>query len=86
MTKLQNTQLSHNSLVSTVSDYGLDDGVRSLAGAWDFSSSLCIQTSFDAHLASSPVGTEGKGQPEYVADHPHLVPKLRMSRSYTSPP
>jgi hypothetical protein len=46
--------------VSIVSDYGLDDraiGVRSPAGAKDFSSSLCVQTGSGAHPASSPMGT-----------------------------
>jgi hypothetical protein len=45
-----------------VSDYGQDDraiGVRSTAGAKDFSSSLCVQTGSEAHPASSPVGTGG---------------------------
>jgi hypothetical protein len=40
---------------SIVSDYGLDDraiGVRSLAGAKNFSSSLCVQTGSGAHPAS----------------------------------
>jgi hypothetical protein len=47
---------------SIVSDYGLDDraiGVRSPAGAKDFSSSLCVQTGSGAHPASCPVGTGG---------------------------
>jgi hypothetical protein len=47
---------------SIVSDYGLDDraiGVRSPAGAKDFSSSLCVQTGSGAHPASCPMGTEG---------------------------
>jgi hypothetical protein len=38
--------------VSIVSDYGLDDrviGVRSPAGAKDFSSILCVQTGSGAH-------------------------------------
>jgi hypothetical protein len=42
--------------------YGLDDraiGVRSPAGAKDFSSTLCIQTGSGAHPASCPVGTGG---------------------------
>jgi hypothetical protein len=45
-----------------VSDYGLDDweiGVRSTAGAKDFSSSLCVQTSSGAHPASCTTGTGG---------------------------
>jgi hypothetical protein len=43
-----------------VSDYGLDDraiGVRSPAGAKDFSSSLCVQTGSGAHPASCTMGT-----------------------------
>jgi hypothetical protein len=60
-----------------VSDYGLDDRaieVRSLAGAKDFSSSLCVQTG--VHPASCPMGTGGgvlspgiKARPERDADH-----------------
>jgi hypothetical protein len=45
-----------------VSDYGLDDramGVRSQAGAKDFSSILCVQTGSEAHPVSCPVGTGG---------------------------
>jgi hypothetical protein len=45
-----------------VSHYGLDDreiGVRSPAGAKDFSSNLCVQTGSGAHPASSPMGTGG---------------------------
>jgi hypothetical protein len=48
---------------SIVSDYGLDDraiGVRSPAGAKDFSSILCVQTCSGAHPASCPMGTGGK--------------------------
>jgi hypothetical protein len=43
-----------------VSDYGLDDraiGVRSPAGAKDFSSNLCVQTGSGAHPASCKMGT-----------------------------
>jgi hypothetical protein len=45
-----------------VSDYGLDDraiGVRSLAGAKDLSSSLCVQTGSGAHPASCTMSTGG---------------------------
>jgi hypothetical protein len=45
-----------------VSDYGLDDraiGVRSPAGAKDFSSSLCVQTGSGAHPASCTMCTWG---------------------------
>jgi hypothetical protein len=61
-----------------VSDYGLDDraaiGVRSPAGAEDFSSSLCVQTGSVAHLASCTMGTGGpfpggKARPGRDADH-----------------
>jgi hypothetical protein len=62
---------------SIVSDYGLDDlaiGVRSPAGANDFSSSLCVQTGSEAHPASCPMGTGGpfsggKARPGRDADH-----------------
>jgi hypothetical protein len=60
-----------------VSDYGLDDraiGVRSPAGAKDFSSSLCVQTGSGAHPAYCPMGTGdpfpgGKARPGRDADH-----------------
>jgi hypothetical protein len=60
-----------------VSDYGLDDraiGVRSPAGAEDFSSILCVQTGSGAHPASCTMGTEGpfpggKSRPGRDADH-----------------
>jgi hypothetical protein len=45
-----------------VSDYGLDDrsiGVRSLAGANNFSSNLCVHTGSGAHPASCTMGTGG---------------------------
>jgi hypothetical protein len=62
---------------SIVSDYGLDDraiGVRSPAGAKDFSSNLCVHTGSGAHPASSPMGTggpfpRGKARPGRDADH-----------------
>jgi hypothetical protein len=65
------------SSVSIVSDYGMDDraiGVRSPAGAKDFSSTLCVQTGSGAYPASCPVGTggpfpEGKAQLRRDADH-----------------
>jgi hypothetical protein len=60
-----------------VSDYGLDDwaiGVRSRAGAKDFSSSLCVQTGSGAQPASCTMGTRGpfpggKARPGRDADH-----------------
>jgi hypothetical protein len=62
---------------SIVSDYGLDGraiGVRSPAGAKDFSSSLCDQTGSGAHPASCTMGTGGpfpggKARPGRDADH-----------------
>jgi hypothetical protein len=85
--------VSRGSSGSIVSDYGLDDRaieVRYPTGAEDFSSSLCVQTSSGAHPASYPMGTGvlspgvkcGRGVT--LTTHPHLVPRLRMSRSYTS--
>jgi hypothetical protein len=53
---------SRGSSVSIVSDYGLDDrliGVRSPAGAKNFSSVLCVQTGSEAHPASCIMGTGG---------------------------
>jgi hypothetical protein len=58
----------------------------------NFSSSLCVHTGSGAHPASCPMGTRdpfpgGKARPRRDADHsPHLVPRSRMSRSYTSSP
>jgi hypothetical protein len=60
-----------------VSDYGLDGraiGVRSAAGAKDFSSSLCVQTGSGAHPASCTMGNGGpfpggKVRPGRDADH-----------------
>jgi hypothetical protein len=52
--------MSRVSSGSIVSDYGLDDraiGVRSPAGAKDFSYSLFIQTGSGAHQASCTMGT-----------------------------
>jgi hypothetical protein len=60
-----------------VSGYGLNDrasGVRSPAGAKDFSSVLCVQTGSGAHSDSCTVGTGGpfpggKARPGRDADH-----------------
>jgi hypothetical protein len=62
---------------SIVSDYGLDDraiGVRSPAGAKDFSSNFCVQTGSGVHPASCTMGTGdpfpgGKARPGRDADH-----------------
>jgi hypothetical protein len=70
---------------SIVSDYRLDDraiGVRSPAGAKDFSSTLCVQTGSEAHLASCPMGTGGhfpggkRGRGVMLTTHPHLMSRL----------
>jgi hypothetical protein len=53
---------SRGSSVSIVSDYGVDDraiGVRSPAGAKDFSSNLCVQIGTEAHPSSCTMGTGG---------------------------
>jgi hypothetical protein len=80
---------------SIVSDYGLDDraiGVRSPAGAKDFSSNLSVQTGSGAHPASCRMDTRGpfsgakRGWGVTLTTHPHLVPRSRMNRSYTSSP
>jgi hypothetical protein len=58
----------------------------------DFFSNLCVQTGSGANPPSSTMGTGGpvpgtKARPGCDADHlPHLVPRSRMSRSYTSSP
>jgi len=62
---------------SIVSGYGLDDraiGVRSPAGAEDFSSSLCVQTGSGAQPSSCTMGTGvpfpgGKARPGRDTDH-----------------
>jgi hypothetical protein len=80
---------SLGSSVSIVSDYGLDDraiGVRSPAGAKDFSSNLCVQTSSEAHPASCPFPGAKRGRGVTLTTHPHLMPRSRMSMSYTPSP
>jgi hypothetical protein len=75
-----------------MSDYRLDDGVRSLAETDDFCSSLCVQTSSEAHTASYPMGNVSsfqgvrRGRGVTLTTHPRLVPRSRMSSSCTSPP
>jgi hypothetical protein len=67
-----------------VSDYGVDDraiGVRSPAGAKDFSSIICVQTGSGAHPASCPKGTGdpfpgGKARTGREADHSPLPTAL----------
>jgi hypothetical protein len=55
----------------------------------DFSSSLCVQTGFGPTQPSvqwvpgvSSLGLK-RGRGVTLATHPHLMPRLRMSRSYT---
>jgi hypothetical protein len=72
--RLQIVPWNWGSLVGIVFDYRLDDGVRSLAEAKDFSSSFCVQTSSEPHPASYPMGIEvpflgGKARPGSDADH-----------------
>jgi hypothetical protein len=73
---------------SIVSAYGLDDraiGVRSPAGAKDFSSILCVQTGSGTHPASCTLGTGGpfpggKARKGRDADHssPSSVEELHL--------
>jgi hypothetical protein len=81
------------SSVSIVSGYGLDERTiefRPPAEAKGFF--LCVQTGSGAHPASCTMGFGGpfpgaKERPGRDADDsPHLVPRSRMSRSYTSSP
>jgi hypothetical protein len=75
-----------------MSDYGQTTGVPSPTEAEDVSSSLCVQTSSEAYPASCTMSTGGpfpgvkRGQGLMLTTHPHLVFKLRMSRSYASSP
>jgi hypothetical protein len=92
-----NEKVELGSSGSIVSEYGLDDraiGVRTLAGAKDFSSILCVQTGSGSHPASCTMGTGGpfpgglkRGRGVMLTTHPpHLVPRSWMSRSYTPLP
>jgi hypothetical protein len=92
---IYNIYRSRVSSGSIVSDYGLDGraiGVRSPAGAKDFSFSLCVQTGFGAHPPSCTMGTGvlspgvKRGRCVMLTTHPHLVPRSWMSRSYTPLP
>jgi hypothetical protein len=85
------------SSVSIVPGNRLDDRaieVRSPAEAKGFTSSLSVQTGSGANPDSCTMGTGGgpfpraKARPGLDGDHsPHVVPRSRMSRSYTlSPP
>jgi hypothetical protein len=74
-----------------VSDYRLDDRaseVQSPEEVKDFSSSLSVQTTSEAHQAFYPMGTGGpfpgvkRDWEVTLTTHPHLVPRSRMSSSY----
>jgi hypothetical protein len=58
----------------------------------DFSSSPCVQTGSGAHPASCTMGTEGpfsgakRDRGVTLTTHPYVVPRSRMSRSYSSSP
>jgi hypothetical protein len=57
-----------------------------------FFPSLCVQTSSGAHPASCPMGTRGPfpgakhSRGVTLTTHPNLLPRSRMSRSYTPHP
>jgi hypothetical protein len=81
--------------VSIVSGYGLDDQAnefRSRQRRKDFSSSLSVQTGSGVHPASCAVGTgfpfsgAKRGRGVTLTTYPHLVPRPRVSRSYTFSP
>jgi len=61
--------MSRVSLGSILSDYRLDDRGSIRDRGKGFSSSLCAQTSSEAHSASYPMGTGGKAWPRCDADH-----------------
>jgi hypothetical protein len=73
----------------SISDYRLDHRGSIPAEAKEFSSSLCVQTSSGAHPASLPRGTGGpfpgvkRGWGVKLTIHLHLVPRSRMTRSYS---
>jgi hypothetical protein len=92
-TRLIRWDRSRCSSVSIVSDYGLDYRAirdRSPAEAKDISSNLCVQTDSGAHPTSCTMGTGSpfpgtkRGRDVTLTTHPYLVPRSRMSRSYTS--
>jgi hypothetical protein len=75
-----------------VSDYSLDDQGLTSAEAKDFSSSLCVQTCSEAHVASYSMGTKGGPLPGekhgwgMTLTISHLVLRSRMSWRYNSSP
>jgi hypothetical protein len=75
-----------------VSDYKLDDQFQSPVEAKHSSCSLCVQKSTEIYQASYPMGTGDPflgimcGWGMMLTTHPLLVPRSRISRSYTSTP
>jgi hypothetical protein len=75
-----------------VTDYGLDDRGSIPDRDRRFFSSLSFQTGSGAHPASYPMGTGRffpgvkRGRGVMLTTHPHLAPRLSMSRNYTSSP
>jgi hypothetical protein len=69
--------------------YRLDDQGSIPEEANDFSSSLCVQTSSEAHPNSYPLGTGGsfpgvkRGRGVTLTTHSHQVPRSRECSSYT---
>jgi hypothetical protein len=57
-----------------------------------FSCNLCVQSGSEAHPVSCAMGTGGpfpgakRGRGVTLTTHPHLVPRSRISRSYSSSP
>jgi hypothetical protein len=84
--------MNWGSSVSVVCDYTLDDRtteVRSPAEAKDFSCSICVERPSQPPIQWTPgvLSPGGKARSGSDSDHsPHLVPRSRMSRSYTSSP
>jgi hypothetical protein len=81
------TRAAHSVLCLTAD---LTTGVRSPAEAEGFSSSLCVQSSSEAHPASYSMGPGGpfpgtkRGRKMALTAYTHLELRLRMSRKYAS--
>jgi hypothetical protein len=79
---------SWGSSVSTVSDYRLDNGIRSPAEAKDFFSQASVfrpaLRPTQPPIPSMPEVKRGRGV--MLTTYPHLVPRSRMSRGYSSSP
>jgi hypothetical protein len=65
-------------------------GVRSPAEPKNFPSRFCVQINYETHRSSCPIDTRGpftgikRGRGVTLTTNPHLVPRSRMSKSYTS--